>query len=74
MKSLLIPVLMTILVSCQQKIDLDAGILEGGETADYIRGLSGPVGIVMMDFAGVDRSGGTEVGGKKLVEAVIGHN
>ena len=44
------------------------------KTADYIRGLSGPVGIVMMDFAGVDRSGGTEVGGKKLVEAVIRHN
>ena len=42
MKSLLIPVLMTILVSCQQKIDLDAGILEGGETADYIRSLSDP--------------------------------
>lgn len=44
------------------------------KTADYIKSLSGPAGIVMMDFAGVERSGGTEVGGKKLVEAVIGNN
>lgn len=44
------------------------------KTAEYIKSLGGPAGIIMMDFAGVDRSGGTEVGGKKLVEAVIGRN
>lgn len=44
------------------------------KTAEYIKSLSGPAGIVMMDFAGVDRSGGTDVGGKVLVEAIIGHN
>ena len=44
------------------------------KTAEYIQGLDRPVGIMMMDFAGVDRSGGTNVGGKRLVEAVIGNN
>jgi hypothetical protein len=44
------------------------------KTAEYIKDLGGPAGIVMMDFAGIDRSVGTEVGGKKLVEAVIGRN
>ena len=44
------------------------------KTAEYIKDLGGPAGIILMDFAGVDRSGGTEVGGKKLVEAVIGRN
>lgn len=45
-----------------------------GKTAEYIRNLHGPAGIVMMDFAGVDRSSGKEVLGRKLVEAVIGCN
>ena len=44
------------------------------KTAEYIKNLGGPAGIVMMDFAGADRSSGIEVGGKKLVEAVIGNN
>ena len=44
------------------------------KTAEHIRNLGGPAGIVMMDFAGADRSSGIEVGGKKLVEAVIGNN
>lgn len=44
------------------------------KTAEYIKGLDGPVGIILMDFAGVNRSGGTNVGGKTLVEAVIGRN
>lgn len=33
-----------------------------------------PVGIVMMDFAGVDRSNGVSVGGSKLVNALIENN
>lgn len=33
MKPLLIPALLVVLVSCQQKIDLDAGILDGEDTA-----------------------------------------
>ena len=45
-----------------------------GKTAEYIKNLDGPAGIVMMDFAGTDRSSGIEVGGQKLVEAVIGNN
>ena len=44
------------------------------KTADYIRNLGGPAGIVMMDFAGIDCSGGTDVAGKKLVDALIGNN
>jgi len=44
------------------------------KTAEYIQDLGGPAGIVMMDFAGTDRSNGIEVGGKILVEAVIGNN
>ena len=43
-------------------------------TAEYLRTHSGPAGIVMMDFAGVDKSGSTAVGGKTLVEAVYGRN
>ena len=43
-------------------------------TAEYLKSLSGPAGIVMMDFAGVDRSGGTEVNGRALVAAIIGNN
>ena len=33
-----------------------------------------PTGIVMMDFAGVDRSNGVSVGGEKLVRALIDNN
>jgi len=44
------------------------------KTAEYIKGLDGPVGIIMMDFAGVTQSGGTNVGGKTLVDVVISHN
>lgn len=43
-------------------------------TAEYLKSLGGPAGIVMMDFAGVDRSGGTEVNGRALVAAIIGNN
>ena len=43
-------------------------------TAEYLQNLDGPAGIIMMDFAGIDRSSGTDVGGKTLVEAVIAHN
>lgn len=35
---------------------------------------AGPAGMVMMDFAGVDKSGDYEVNGKKLVEAVVENN
>ena len=34
----------------------------------------GSTGIIMMDYAGVDRSGGYEVEGQKLVRAIIEHN
>lgn len=43
-------------------------------TAEYLQNLDGPAGIIMMDFAGIDRTSGTDVGGKTLVEAVIAHN
>ncbi len=35
---------------------------------------AGPAGLVMMDYAGVDRSGDYDVNGHKLVDAVIGNN
>ena len=35
---------------------------------------AGPAGLVMMDYAGVDRSGDYDVNGRKLVDAVIGNN
>lgn len=35
---------------------------------------AGPTGIVMMDFAGVDKSGSYEVNGLKLVNAIIDNN
>lgn len=41
------------------------------KAADYIRESSQPIGIVMMDFAGVDSSNGKNVGGKALLEAII---
>ena len=41
------------------------------KAADYILESRAPAGIVMMDFAGVDRSGGKNVGGKALLEAII---
>lgn len=43
-------------------------------TADYLSLRRAPVGIVMMDFAGVDRSNGVSVGGAKLVNALIENN
>lgn len=39
--------------------------------AQYVLSNSATAGIVMMDFAGVDRSGGKDVGGRTLVEALI---
>lgn len=39
--------------------------------AEYISSKGAPAGIVMMDFAGVDRSNGKEVGGLTLVQALI---
>lgn len=39
-----------------------------------IRSLAKPTGIVMMDFAGVDKSKGKDVGGATLVRAVIENN
>jgi len=36
--------------------------------------MQAPVGIVMMDFASVDRSNGVSVGGAKLVNALIENN
>lgn len=44
-----------------------------GKAAEYIRSMNGPVGIVMMDFAGVSMSSGKKVSGKELVEALIGN-
>ncbi len=35
---------------------------------------AGPTGLVMMDYAGVDRSGDYDVNGRKLVDAVIDNN
>ena len=35
---------------------------------------AGPIGLVMMDFAGVDRSGSYDVNGKQLVEAIVANN
>lgn len=45
-----------------------------GDAAEYIATLSGPTGIVMMDFAGVDQYSGSNVNGAKLVNAIIAHN
>jgi len=45
-----------------------------GRMADYLSLRRAPVGIVMMDFAGVDRSNGVSVGGAKLVNALIENN
>ena len=44
------------------------------KAAEYIRLHGHPAGIVMMDFAGVDRSGGKDVAGDTLVKALIGNN
>ena len=44
------------------------------KAADYISQKGTPAGLVMMDFAGVDRSGGKEVAGLKLVNALIKNN
>lgn len=44
------------------------------KTADYILASRAPAGIVMMDFAGVDRSGGKNVSGRTLLEAIIASN
>lgn len=44
---------------------------------DYLNDKSlphGPTGLVMMDFAGVDKSESTDVYGKQLIDAVINHN
>ena len=43
-------------------------------TAEYIRSKGRPAGIVMMDFAGVDRSKGKDVGGQVLVRTLIENN
>ena len=45
-----------------------------GRTAAYIEHSGKPAGIVMMDFAGTDRSGGKDVGGETLVKTLIGKN
>ena len=45
-----------------------------GRTADYITQMHAPAGIVMMDFAGVDRYKGVSVAGARLVDALIGNN
>ena len=44
------------------------------KAADYIRESGAPAGIIMMDFAGVDRSNGKSVGGKTLLKAIIANN
>ncbi|MBO4742057.1 MAG: hypothetical protein J5533_00335 [Bacteroidales bacterium] len=44
------------------------------KAAEYIIQKGAPAGIVMMDFAGVDRSNGKEVGGLKLLQTVIKNN
>ena len=43
-------------------------------TAEYVRSAGKPAGIVMMDFAGVERSRGKDVGGLALVKALIENN
>lgn len=42
--------------------------------ADYISTKKAPAGIVIMDFAGTDRSNGVSVGGDRLVRALIENN
>lgn len=42
--------------------------------ADFLADNSGNTGIVMMDFAGVDKSGGYDVMGQALVNAIIENN
>ena len=41
---------------------------------DYLNKKAGPAGIVIMDFAGTDRSGSHNVNGLKLVNTIIGNN
>ena len=43
-------------------------------TAGYVRSTGKPTGIVMMDFAGVERSHGKDVSGQTLVRALIENN
>lgn len=45
-----------------------------GEVARYLKGGKGPVGIIMMDFAGAERSGGSRVDGQLLIDAIIERN
>ena len=42
--------------------------------ADYIKARHAPAGIVMMDFAGENRTRGISVGGDVLVQALIENN
>lgn len=44
------------------------------QTADWLGGLKGSAGIVMMDFAGASRYRRYSVGGDRLLGAVINHN
>lgn len=44
------------------------------KAAEYIADKGTPAGIVMMDFAGVDRSGGKAVGGQTLLLTLIENN
>ena len=45
-----------------------------GRAADYISLRGRPTGIVMMDYAGVDRAGGKDVCGARLVRTLIDNN
>ena len=45
-----------------------------GEVARYLKEGKGPVGIIMMDFAGADRSGDRVVDGKILIDAIVERN
>lgn len=45
-----------------------------GAIIDFLNKKSGPVGVVLMDFVGVDKSGDYEVRGKEALDLIIANN
>lgn len=45
-----------------------------GAVARYLNEGKGPAGIIMMDFAGADKSGAHRVNGQVLIDAIIERN
>lgn len=52
----------------------DNAATQNRAVTDFLVDHSGPTGIVMMDFGGVDRSGNYEVAGLTLTQAIIANN